>query len=59
MRNKRTRCKIGDLVVYNGCPLIFQGLHIVLDVALNVLTIQNISTGAIFQSDTMTWDIVS
>ena len=53
------RYEVGDLVKYDGCPLLFQGLHIVLDVSFNIMTVQNISTGAVFQSDTLTWVKVS
>ncbi len=49
------RHKVGDLVEYNGELLLFEGLHIVLDVAFRVMTVQNIKTGAVFQTDTETW----
>jgi hypothetical protein len=51
--------KIGDLVKYKGDPLLFQGIHIVLDVMLNCMTIRNITTGAVFQTDTQTWETLN
>tara|TARA_Y100001938_G_scaffold151138_1_gene246484 strand:+ start:5743 stop:5910 length:168 start_codon:yes stop_codon:yes gene_type:complete len=50
------RHKIGDLVKYNGeLQVLFEGLHIVLDVAFRIMTVQNVKTGAVFQTDTETW----
>ena len=53
------RHKVGDLIQYKGDLLLFQGIHIVLDVAFRCMTIQNITTGAVFQTDTITWEKIS
>ena len=54
MRHK-VKFKVGDLVVYKGNPTIFEGVHVVVDIAFLCATIQNIATGAVFQVDTQSW----
>jgi hypothetical protein len=54
MRHK-VKFKVGDLVVYKGSPALFEGIHVVLDIVFLCVTVQNISTGAIFQADTQSW----
>jgi hypothetical protein len=53
------RHKVGDLVKYKGELILFQGIHIVLDVGFRCMTIQNIKTGAVFQTDTQEWEKIS
>jgi hypothetical protein len=53
------RHNIGDLVKYKGDPLLFQGIHVILDVAFRCMTIQNIQTGAVFQTDTQEWEKIN
>ena len=53
------RHKVGDLVQYKGELIVFQGIHIVLDVGFRCMTIQNIKTGAVFQTDTHEWEKIN
>lgn len=53
------RHKVGDLVKYKGELIVFQGIHIVLDVVFRCMTVQNIQTGAVFQTDTQEWEKIN